>query len=176
MHLNKREGHDMLARVSGSTGFVAAVRSVVALGRDPHDPDPERGSRRIIAHAKCNLGPLQESLAAVIEGATCPTPTGDILTSRLIPKGRSTVSASELLQATPTHDERTERDEAADWLADELAAGAAPKVDLLARGKKAGHSERTLHRARMALGIESVAVEGADGRQRAWQLPERIDG
>ena len=172
MHLNKRERHEMLARVGGSTGFVAAVRSVVALGRDPLDPGSERGSRRVIAHAKCNLGPLQESLSAAIEGATYTTAECSIATSRLVMLGPSTVSANELLQNTPTREERSELDEAIDWLHDELVDGPKLAREVLKRGGQAKHTRRTLYRAKNALRIKSDHIDGIDSRQRAWRLPK----
>ena len=52
-HLNKSEGTDLSKRLGGSGGLHAAARSVLFFGRDPADP---RGSTRILAHGKGNLG------------------------------------------------------------------------------------------------------------------------
>jgi hypothetical protein len=71
-HLNKGQGTDPLQRLGGSIGIPAAARSVLLLGRDPDEPD---GNRRVLAHAKSNLGPLSPSLAFALEGVSL-TDTG----------------------------------------------------------------------------------------------------
>lgn len=67
VHLNK--GHDaaVIARVSGSVGFVAAARSVLLLGSDPDDRE---GSTRVVLHGKSNLSPLAPALRVRVEGRT----------------------------------------------------------------------------------------------------------
>ncbi len=174
MHLNKRESADRLARVSGSTGFTAAARSVVAFGRDPHDEERERGSLRIIAHAKCNVGPEMPSLACHIEGDTIEQNGHTISTSRLLLDGESDVSPNDLLAVPASKEERSEVDEACDFLLGALAAGERPVADLLREAQREGIAKRTLYRAREALRLESVKLEVEFGaaRRRAWKLPE----
>lgn len=66
-HLNKdRQGH-ALYRTGGSVGIPAAVRSALLLARDPDDEEGERGSQRVLAHFKCNLGTEQPSLSCRVE-------------------------------------------------------------------------------------------------------------
>lgn len=57
LHLNKAEGLSRMSRISGSVGFRNAARSTLFLERDPDDPRGEMGSRRVLIHEKCNLGP-----------------------------------------------------------------------------------------------------------------------
>src|SRR4051812_39128797 len=46
-HLNKSPGGNALYRVGGSIGLVGAARSLLAFGRDPDDPDGERGPKHL---------------------------------------------------------------------------------------------------------------------------------
>lgn len=62
MHLNKAEGVSRINRISGSTGFRNAARSVLFLENDPDDPLGEEGNRRVLIHNKCNVGPKQPPL------------------------------------------------------------------------------------------------------------------
>jgi RecA-family ATPase len=66
-HLNKGQNTHALQRIGGSIGLAAAARSVLLLGRDPDDPKGERGSQRVLAHVKSNLGPHDPSLRYTIE-------------------------------------------------------------------------------------------------------------
>ena len=66
-HLNKGRDADPLRRLGGSIGLAAAARSLLLLARDPDDPDAETGARRVLAHAKSNLGQLETSCAYRIE-------------------------------------------------------------------------------------------------------------
>lgn len=66
-HLNKGRDADPLRRLGGSIGLAAAARSLLLLARDPDDPEGEIGARRVLAHAKSNLGQLETSCAYRIE-------------------------------------------------------------------------------------------------------------
>src|SRR4029077_19223622 len=68
--------------------------------------------------------------------------------------GDCDTGADDLL-STRGEDERTDREIAADWLRDELADGEWHKAgEVKAGAKGAGIAERTLHRARVHLGVE----------------------
>jgi putative DNA primase/helicase len=170
MHLNKRESIDVLTRVSGSTGFTAAARSVLALGRDPQD---ESGGR-VIAHAKCNVGPQMPSLACHIEGAVVESDGLPVETSRLVIDGESNVSADALLSGPTTREEREALHEAKDFLLAELADGERPVADLLKEAAKEGISRRTLYRARNELALEDARLGDAEfgaRKRKVWRLP-----
>src|SRR5438034_3931626 len=64
---NKNQTSDVLNKVGGSVGFGAAARSVLFFAPDPEDPDPE-SYKRILAHAKCNVGPLAPALRFRVQG------------------------------------------------------------------------------------------------------------
>lgn len=113
IHLNKGDTTDVLARVSGSVGFTAAARSVLAFARDPEDPEGEMGMRRVIAHAKCNVGPLAPSISARIEPRVVEIAGGHRLeTSRVVLLGETDQTARDLLEQPGSSEERTARDEA----------------------------------------------------------------
>jgi hypothetical protein len=53
--------------VTGSGAFVNAARSVLALVRNPDDPEGEQGRERVLAHVASNWGTYAPSLAARVE-------------------------------------------------------------------------------------------------------------
>jgi hypothetical protein len=88
--------------------------------------------------------------------------------------GPSTATAHTLLATHERDDERTERDEAAEWLIDYLSAngGQAERKDLLKLARADGISESTLKRARTRAGIE-VNRQGFGGGS-VWSLPHSV--
>ena len=56
MDSTKDESRTLMARVGGSGAFVNAARSVLALVRDPDDPEGEQGKRRLLVHPASNWG------------------------------------------------------------------------------------------------------------------------
>jgi hypothetical protein len=166
-HWNKSSGGDALSRVLGSRGLTAAVRSVLAFGVAP-DAD-EDSAERVLAHAACNVGPQAASLVCRLEGRVIDGEDEPIPTSRLLVLGETEHRADDLL-VQRGDDERTDRDVAAEWLTDELADGEwHPSRAVKARAKDDGLSERTLQRARTALGVE----DRRDGFPAVsqWRLP-----
>ena len=163
VHLNKGTGSNALYRAGGSIGIPAAVRSALLLARDPHDPERERGSRRVLAHVKCNIGKQAESLACVIESVNLDESTE---APKLTVTGSSAITASDLLEG-PDVGERTERDEAVEYLRTELANGQRPARELF-QGAPCG--ERTLKKAKADLGVVS-SKDGFTGSW-VWRLPE----
>jgi putative DNA primase/helicase len=156
-HLNKMRGADPLYRAGGSIGIPAAVRSALLLARDPDDPEGDRGSQRVLAHVKCNVGEQTESLACRIEAVPL---NPEIVVPRFTVTGTSKTSAADLLDA-PSADERTERDEAADFLRAELATGPRPVREVRKAARESGISDRTLDRAKAAVGVVAHRVGGA---------------
>jgi hypothetical protein len=162
-HLNKGQGTDPLHRLGGSIGIPAAARSVLLLGRDPDDPD---GNRRVLAHAKSNLGSLAPSLAFAVEGVTL---TDSSIEAGLIRElGVSHHRAEDLLSI-----ERRERGaklaQAMAFLEEELREGPEPVRDLTEKAKKSAISAETLKRARNELGVKSTKLDFGGGWE--WSLP-----
>jgi 5S rRNA maturation endonuclease (ribonuclease M5) len=166
-HFNKAQGGDSLSRVLGSRGLTAAVRSVLVFGKAP---DAEDGSPdRVLAHAACNVAREAPSLSCRVEARVIEDETGTIETSRLVIVGDCDTDADALL-ATRSDDERTDREIAADWLADKLADREWHGADKIRENAKtAGIAERTLYRARKLLGVK----DRREGFQAVseWRLP-----
>ena len=162
-HLNKSGTRDALYRVGGSIGIPGAVRSMLLFARDPDDPDGEDGSRRVAVHAKCNVAPKATALVYRIEGVTLPD---RVETSRLTLEGESDLHPADVLGGTG---ERTAtRDEACDFLKATLAEGRLPSAEVKRAADAEGIAQRTLHRARVALGV----VSEQEGRNTYWRLPD----
>ena len=141
-HLTKGSaGSSPLYRGGGSIGIIGAARAgyVVAV-----DPDDDTGARRVIAATKCNLAAAPDSLAYTL------VPDEATGTARVAWHGVHAADAATLLRPAFGDDERTERDAAAEWLTDYLTehAGRADWTAIRAAGRRDGHAERTLQRAR----------------------------
>jgi len=168
-HLNKSQAEKLLDRVGGSVAFGAAPRSVLAFARDPEDPAGERGARRVILHAKSNHGAYAPTLAAHIEEFHVPVVGG---VSRLIIDGRTEIGPEDL--RVVSREERTETEDAKEWLVGELADGDwHQSAEIKARAAREGISQKVLRRARERLGVEigRAGFAGPGSTQSAWRLP-----
>lgn len=172
LHLNKNAGSNPLLRIGGSMGLPAAARSALLLARDPDDPDGEQGSRRILAHTKCNVGPEAPSLQFEIEPILIPaTDTEpDVETARIELLGESDLTGTDLLSgATGNDEEKTSRlAEAEQFLRSALADGPRSSRDVKRAAEEAGVTPKTLRRARESLGVTDRRE--ASGHT-TWQLP-----
>lgn len=154
-HLRKGGAERAIYRALGSIDFVAAARSMLLLDDDPNDE-----GARILAHAKSNLAPLGSSLRfRLIDG-------------HIEWLGVSNLTAEDLNGPSErSSEERGNREEAIDWLRDALQDGPQFSHDLIKRAKdELGVSERTLKRAKAALGVVHFKEPGRDGRWM-WELP-----
>jgi archaellum biogenesis ATPase FlaH len=144
-HLNKSSSQAATHRVSGSMAFVGIARAVYAVGRDHDDHD-----LRLVAPLKMNLAPEPATLGFRIR-AEHGVPRLEWLA------GTITTSAAEMLQPAPIE---SARDRAARWLEARLADGPQAASVVYADAAKAGHSERTLDRAKSHLGVRSTKTLG----------------
>jgi len=85
-HLNKQAGGDAVYRGGGSIGFAGLARAVLAVGRDPEDPD-----RYVLAPVKINVARRPTSLAYRLEAA------GPYEPARVVWDGESTHTAESLI-------------------------------------------------------------------------------
>jgi hypothetical protein len=129
--------------------------------------DPQDDSRRVLASSKNNLAMPPPSLMFGLEEAE----SGSVRVNWL---GQSGVSAKDLL-ATPQDQEHADaRGEAVEFLNDVLADGPVAASQVKDEAEDAGIKERTLARAKKALGVISYR-EGETGErgkgQWLWKLP-----
>jgi hypothetical protein len=156
IHHNKSGSTDPLQVVMASKAFTAVARSVHTV---VIDPDDDTNQRRLFGTPKNNLGrsdPDLPTLSFTIESFAIPIDDMDelALTGRLVWGADSTSSISEALhRSAQSSDEKSATAEAGDWLEDFLSSqgGSAPSAVIKVAGKKAGHSEDALKRARRKL-------------------------
>ncbi len=158
-HLNKATGGNPLYRGGGSIGIIGAARAAFLAAVDPDDD-----SRRVLACTKSNLAGEPDALAFRLTDSA-----GDGC-ARVVWEGASTHSAADLL-GHRDDEERTERDEAADWLRSYLDdhGGQAARKDVLRDARVAGFKEATVKRAKdkAQVGHESSGFP----RQTVWTSP-----
>jgi hypothetical protein len=168
-HLNKGTTTDLLERINGSRGFSSSVRSVLGLGAHPANPD-----ERLCLVAKANLAD-KTAVPAIrfrIEGTTVHADNGDPFNvATVVLLGEELGHDPSSLLSTLTGEERTEADEATDWLAGMLADGPLPKAELAAFAEHEGFSPKTLRTARERLHIVVQRDETTKGRPSLWHLP-----
>jgi hypothetical protein len=168
VHFGKRESGDTGRLILGSIAWSQVARSVLAVARDE-----EEGSL-VISATKANLAPGDTpSLSARVASKSVITEDGITSIGRIEWLGETDRHARDLLAAPPEED-RTERATAEAWLEDFLTAeGKALSKDIKAAARKADIAERTLQRARKALGV--VSINEGFPRQSYWALPEPSD-
>ena len=164
-HLNKSVGSDPMQRLGGSIGGPGAARSCLLLDRDPDDADQDRGTRRVLAHFKCNVGPLGPSRLLEVEAITLPASNlePEVSTARIVDTGESPHAATALLASI---DDGGVLTDAAEFLIAELADGAVDAAQMLRRAKNAGIAERTLNRAKKHVGV--ISERSGFGRDGIW--------
>lgn len=156
-HLNKAAGGNTLYRGGGSIGTIGAARAGLVVAPDPDDPE-----RRILAANKHNLSRAAPSLAFRVETA----PNG---AARVAWGGTSSLSGGDILREPADPEQRSAFSEAKDFLVKELADGRVDAELVKKDARAAGVSERTLKRAKRALGVRSE--KEADGTW-SWVPPD----
>ncbi len=150
-HMNKAVAMKALYRVSGSVGFVALARSVLLVARE------EETGRRAVVAIKHNL--CAESAPVEFEiGAAGFRWVGEA----------PELNAGRLLAGAVTPDERSEREEAEDFLRNVLADGPRRSRDLEADAREQGISAMTLKRARKQLGVRAEQLASGPNNRNEW--------
>lgn len=166
MHLNKREATDLFSRIGGSGGFLAAARSGFLVGADPKDEGV-----RLIVHGKSNLAPEAATLRFRLEEAEIRNPDPEdpqpIRVGAVAMLGESDARVEDVLRPLKAN----ARGETAAWLVQVLSNGPMPERWIESAAEEAGHSWRTVRRAKDDLGIVSDREGfGKEGRW-VWSLP-----
>lgn len=159
-HLNKAPGGNPIYRGGGSIGIIGAARVGLLVAQHPEDEQ-----RRVLAPIKTNLGAPPPSLSYRLVEAD-----GDV--ARIEWEGTSEVTAAQLLVVTSgdSQGERTAIDEAQEFLRVLLADGPVPSKRALKEARELGIADRTLHRARSAIGVRATK-QGMQGGW-TWSLPK----
>lgn len=160
-HLTKGARDTPMLRAQGSIAFTAAARTVLALGRDPQDP--EGSPVRHLLVVKSNIGPLAVGLKFTLERGQFGWLGESQLTGRAL-MGRQVEADAADGGALA---------EARDVLQQILANGSVEAKVALADAEAAGISQASTRRARQELGVEAVKHGfGSDGRW-VWSLPTK---
>jgi AAA domain len=146
IHTNKGRENEPLMRISGSVGFTGAARTVL-LAAD----DPKEEARRIFAVVKSNLAEFPPPLAYRVVGVQLE---GGISTSRIEWLGQAPEVDFRELLVSRDPDERSAREDAIEFLVEAgVQETAQPVADLMRAAAAMQIGEKTLQRARRALGI-----------------------
>ena len=168
LHLNKTPSRDAYLRISSSTGFYNAARSVVLVVPDPEEPE----QHRLVAQVKSNWSRRsavqRHVLEEIVLDSVDPGTGVRIVTSRMrYVEDAQGVDRDTLLGAD--RDERVERRDA--WLEEALADGDwHDSAGLKKLAASAGINERTLQRAAKDLDVEHESR--GFPRSTWWRLPQ----
>jgi putative DNA primase/helicase len=162
-------GRDPLERVTGSLAFGALPRVVMGTAK-PTEP----GAMRRLVRAKSNIGPDGGGFEYDLQQAELST-RPDMFASYVLWGDPIDGTARELLAEVETESEDEEHGtvvEAADFLRTLLAYGPMPAKELKGDADGAGHSWRTIQRAKKKLGV----VAAKDGLRGGWfwRLPDSL--
>lgn len=154
-HLNKATGGSAMYRGGGSIGIIGAARVGLLAAVDPEDE-----SQRVLAGIKSNLAPLPGALSYRLVDSPLHG------CARVEWLGVSQHNAGTLLSAPRDDDERTERDEAVDWLENYLVerGGQAFAGEVIKAAARDGIAKTTLTRARVRAQVTSVK----NGMRGGW--------
>jgi hypothetical protein len=157
-HLAKGGMNKAIYRGIGSIDFTAACRSVLLAGCDA-----ENDQNLAIVHIKSNIA---------AKGASQGYQLRD---DNFYWTGESSLTSTQILAGDDNSGNRSEKDEAADFLRDELANGPVPAKDVYRNAEGAGISKRTLERAKKQIGIVTGRLrekgKPGGGGFWTWQLP-----
>jgi hypothetical protein len=155
-HLTKSGKDRAIYRGLGSIDLTAACRSVMLVGCDPND-----ATRVALVHIKSNLAAKADSLGFTIADGVFKW------------TGRTTLTAADILGAEQGGQSAVQEAEA--FLRSVLAEGPVTVASVRTQARGAGIAEKTLRRAREAIGVIHSQVH-EDGRKGAaawtWSLPK----
>jgi hypothetical protein len=168
VHFGKRESSDTGKLILGSIAWSQVARSTIAIAMDTDT------GQLVLTGSKSNLAPMDTaSLALRIDAATVETPEGPTSVGKVTWLGDTDDDARDLLDGGEGASDRSERNEARDWLRDYLGQGRCKSSEAKRAAIAAGISERTLTRARGSLKVK-ISAEGFP-RVTYWALPARPD-
>jgi len=147
-HLRKGEGQ-AIHRTMGSLAFVAAARAAWAVTRDENDD-----ARRLFVPIKNNLGNDRQGFAFKLDDTGRQAPA---VTWEADPIDMSADDA--IGEASKPGPEPKAREQAEQWLRNQLADGPRPMKELEEHAEADGHTPSTLKKARRDMPIKSYQPE-----------------
>lgn len=147
MHLNKKEGISAIHRVSGAGAFVGVARASWLFAQNA-----AAQSNRYMMPLKNNYAKEPTSLGYRMDAVTVEIESEDVLIPRIEWLDELNLDVDQVI-STPA--KRPPREEAQGFLRDLLANGPIDASQVRAAAIGEGISERTLDRAKAALGVES---------------------
>lgn len=157
-------------RVVGSQAFSALARAVLVAAKQ------ENSDQRVLARAKSNIGTDEGGVSYTIEAVSIQTKRGPIGATCVAWGETITGSARDILGDVEDNgegDERSELEEACDFLRELLCEGPVATKRIKADADGAGHAWATVRRAQKAIGAE--AKKQGMGGGWVWQLGELIE-
>ena len=165
LHLTKDDQRKALYRAQGTIAFVAAARTVFAVGRDSDNPD-----RRIFVCVKNNLAAHPPALAfSIVEQAG----RGRLEWER---EPVNDVDADSVLSMSLTLAERENRQNVDSFLRELLGSGPVASAEVYQAVRQNGFSDSTVNRAKVRLGIDAMKTgqPGERGQKWYWVLPKIV--
>lgn len=157
-HLNKSM-LPALYRPGGSIAFVAAARAVWLFAKNPDD-----AAQRLMLPGKLNLAPDQTGLGYSIKETN--QGIAAVVWGETVNRSAETVLQPETAEA---QSERSECEEAMDWLRERLSAGPVPQREIKKDALAEGLAWRTVRRAKQAIGVRAEKDSFKGGWY--WHLP-----
>jgi len=157
------QGRDPIERVTGSIAFGAVPRIIMGAAKVLRE---DGGLDRILVRAKSNIGPDGGGYAYTLDQLELKEYPG-LFASSVLWGPPLDGSAQNLLSSAEANGDAaasTALSEAENFLRVELGGGRVSSKELAARARDAGISDRTLKRAKQALGVKATR-EGTTG---AW--------
>jgi hypothetical protein len=167
LHLNKAEGRSALHRVTGSGAYVAAARAAWLV-----TADKANRQRRLFLEIKNNIAPNAGGLAFAMTDSDVVLSDGKPVAKLAWEPGIVTMTADDALNADPKKEGPTARDDAADFLSEQLADAAVMQRMVADVAKGNGISDSALRRAKKQLGVVSRKVWYARNSRTFWLMPD----
>jgi hypothetical protein len=164
-HYIKSRSGNALHAGGGSIGITGAARAVLAVGFDPSDETDDPNDRaHVLAVAKLNIGRKPPSLLYRLVDAPAYG------CARVEWLGTTPLSADDLLRAHESDDDRADRANREEMLAELLADGPVAVAEVEAFGKEHGWSVKVLRKSLTKLGGRSVQTGFGESKRWTWQL------
>jgi len=165
-HLSKGTvGRDPTERVTGSIAFGAVARMVLLAARTRNNDGEER---RVMVRAKTNIAPDDGGFEYRIDQREAtPEIEASALTWGVAIAGTARDLLAQAEADSAADEESSARVEAAAFLESELKGGPKAAKAIFKEAREAGHSERTIKRAKKDLRVESRKAENG----WVWALP-----